>query len=65
MSRQDATVGTVQGDAEHAKIVAIPAYRQFLALHAKDKLVSLAEAVGAIAVENPEAGVWVEPPSRR
>jgi len=52
MSRQDATIGTVQGDQEFKKISRDSNYRQFIALMTKDKLVSLAEAVGAIPCEN-------------
>jgi hypothetical protein len=58
MSRHDATHGTVQGAVEYRKIRRRPRYRAFLALMAKDKLVSLAEAVGAITCENPEQGSW-------
>ena len=53
-------MGTVQGDLEFEKIQASASYRQFIALMAKDKIVSLAEAIGALACENPEQGVWGE-----
>jgi len=58
MSRHDATLGTVQGHIEYQKIKFNPMYRRYISRLAKDKLVSLAEALGAIAYENPEQGVW-------
>ncbi len=58
MSRHDATNGTVQGDLEFKKIRTSSSYRQFITLQTKDKLVSLAEAIGAIPCENPEQGAW-------
>lgn len=58
MSRHDATHGTVQGYREYLKIRFNPFYRQYISRVIKDKLVLLAEAVGAIACENPEQGVW-------
>ena len=58
MSRHDATIGTVQGHLEHRRLLRDARYRRWLALHSKDKLVSLAEAVGALPCENPEQGAW-------
>lgn len=58
MNRHDATHGTVQGYREYLKIKFLPLYRRYIARLAKDKLVLLAEAVGAVACENPEQGVW-------
>jgi hypothetical protein len=58
VARHDAAIGITQGDAEYTRILADPSYREFLALMAKDKLVSLAEAVGGLPVENPEQGPW-------
>lgn len=58
MSRHDATQGTVQGAAEYRHLKHSAGYRQFAARMAKDKLVSLAEAVGALPCENPEQAVW-------
>lgn len=58
MSRHDATHGTVQGDDEYRKIIKSPGYKRYISLMAKDKLVSLAEAIGAIPIENPEQGIW-------
>jgi hypothetical protein len=58
VSRHDASIGITQGDGEHRRLTRDPAYRRFVALMATDKLVSLAEAVGVAAVENPEQGSW-------
>lgn len=63
MARHDATRGTVQGDAEHRRISRDRSYRRHIARMTADKLVLLAEAVGAIPTENPEQGAWGE--SRR
>lgn len=60
MSRHDATLGTVQGHLEYRRILRSRSYRRHIALMAKDKLVSLAEAVGAISCENPEQGQYGE-----
>jgi len=58
MSRHDATIGTVQGNHEFHRIKRDPIYRRFISIRIKDQLVSLAEAVGALACENPEQGLW-------
>jgi hypothetical protein len=58
VSRHDAAIGITQGDAEYKRILRDRSYREFLALMAKDKLVSLAEAAGSLPVENPEQGVY-------
>ncbi len=58
VSRHDASIGITQGDAEYARIRRDPSYRNFVAVMAKDKVVSLAEAVGSLSVENPEQGVY-------
>jgi hypothetical protein len=58
MSRHDATHGIGQGYTEYLKIKLNPLYRRNVSLYTKDKLVSLAEAVGAIPCENPEQGAW-------
>jgi hypothetical protein len=60
VSRQDASMGITQGNLEYERIRSDPSYRDFLAVMAKDKLVSLAEAVGSRAIENPEQGAWGE-----
>jgi hypothetical protein len=58
LARHDAGRGIVQGDREYAAIVRSPSYRNEIGLMTKDKLVALAEAVGAVAVENPEQGTF-------
>ena len=60
MSRHDATIGTVQGNHEFHRIKRDPIYRRHISIRIKDQLVSLAEAVGALACENPEqeGRVW-------
>ena len=58
LSRYDAGRGIVQGDREYEVIVRDSSYRRAIGLMTKDKLVSLAEAVGALAVENPEQGTF-------
>jgi hypothetical protein len=58
MNKEDATIGTVQGNYEYDRILKYPSYKKFLALMAKDKLASLAEAVGALPIENPEQGYY-------
>jgi hypothetical protein len=60
MSRHDATIGISQGDGEYRWITTSPEYEYFRALLIKDKLVSFAEAVGAIRCECPEQGPWGE-----
>jgi hypothetical protein len=58
MSRTDATIGTVQGDAEYATLSRGKAYQAFVSRLAKDRLLCLAHAVGALPPENPEQGAW-------
>ena len=58
MCRHDATHGTVQGYREYLKVKYNPLYRGYISKVTKDKLVLLAEAVGAVGCENPEQGVW-------
>jgi len=58
LSRHDAGRGIVQGDREYQLIVRDASYRNAIGLMTKDKLVALAEAVGALPVENPEQGVF-------
>ena len=59
--RHDAALGIAQGHLESERIRQDPAFRRSIVLRTRDKLVSLAEAVGAAPVENPE--VW--PPQNR
>ncbi len=58
MNRQSATEGTVQGRSEYLHIKRSFLYRRRISRIIQDKLVALGEAVGAIACENPEQGVW-------
>jgi hypothetical protein len=58
MSRHEATHGTVQGAVEYQHLKRSASYRRYVARMAKDKLVSLAEAVGVLPCENPEQGPW-------
>ncbi|HEY1188875.1 MAG TPA: hypothetical protein VGE74_14570 [Gemmata sp.] len=58
MGRQEATTGITQGNPEHDKIASDRAHRDRLALRLKDRLLSLAELVGAVACENPDQGPW-------
>ena len=58
VSRHDASDGISQGAVEFDRISRDASYRGYVALMAKDKLVALAEAVGALAVENPEQGAY-------
>jgi hypothetical protein len=60
MSRNSATHGLTQGRVEYDHITRDKNYQHCLALFAKDKLVSLAEAIGAIPIENPEQGRYGE-----
>jgi hypothetical protein len=60
MAKQDATAGVGQGHIEYAKTRFNPLFREYLARIFKDRLLSLAEAVGAVACENPEQGSWGE-----
>lgn len=57
VSRQSASHGISQGAAEFELITRDHRYREFLVALAHDKLILLAEAVGAIAPDNPEQGV--------
>ena len=60
MNREDATIGTVQGNGVYDRLVRDSSYRKYIALAAKDKLVSLAEAIGVLNIENPEQGTYGE-----
>jgi hypothetical protein len=53
LSRHDAGLGIVQGNREYDRIVRDRSYRDFIALMTKDKLVSLAEAVGVLRLRTP------------
>lgn len=56
VSRHSAAIGIAQGHHEYARFQRDRVYRDFLVRMAHDKLVLLAEAVGAVAPDNPEQG---------
>ena len=58
MNKEDATIGTVQGNYEYERLIISASYRKFIATMAKDKLVCLAEAIGVLPIENPEQGYY-------
>ena len=58
VARHDASRGLTQGDLEYERILQDVSYRDFILLMTHDKLVALAEALGFIALENPEQGRW-------
>lgn len=60
--RSEAAQGFFGGAGQHRKCTDDPAFAQLLAVWTYDKLLSLAEAVGAIRVELPETGAWAESP---
>ena len=60
MSRRGATVGITQGEPEFRKASASRRLRDWGALFILDRLVALAEIVGALRMENPEQGSWGE-----
>jgi hypothetical protein len=60
MAKHDATIGITQGEQDLSLIMSNPDYAYFRRLMIKDKLVSFAEAVGAIRCECPEQGALGE-----
>lgn len=60
LGRSEAAQGFFGGAGQHRKCAADPAFAQLLAAWTYDKLLSLAEAVGALRLELPEAGSWGE-----
>jgi hypothetical protein len=58
VSRHDASEGITQGAAAYRRLSDVAPYRDFIARMARDKLVTLAEAVGALPPENPEQGAY-------
>lgn len=58
VSRHDASEGITQGAAEYRRLTQVAPYREFVARMVRDKLVTLAEAVGALPAENPEQGPY-------
>lgn len=60
LGRSKAAQGFFGGSGQHQKCQNDPAFAQLLAAWTYDKLLSLAEAVGAIRSELPETGPWGE-----
>lgn len=60
LGRSKAAQGFFGGAGQHQKCAVDPAFAQLLAAWTFDKLLSLAEAVGAVQLELPEAGSWGE-----
>lgn len=58
MSKFGMTHGITQGKTHYEKIKSDPEYRNWLGLFMTDKLIRLAEALGVIALENPEQGEY-------
>lgn len=58
VARHPASQGILQGRDEYERITHDASYRAFLARTTQDTLVSLAEALGAVAVENPAQGTF-------
>ena len=56
--RSEAAQGFFGGAGQHRKCEADPAFAQLLAAWTYDKLLSLAEAIGAVRLELPETGSW-------
>ncbi len=60
MSRHGATAGITQGAIEFHKMSTSGPYRNWIGLVILDRLVAVAEMVGVLRAENPEAGRWGE-----
>ena len=60
LGRSEAAQGFFGGAAQHRRCADDPAFARLLAAWTHDKLVSLAEAVGAVRLELPENGAWGE-----
>jgi len=56
MSRMGITYGLTQGKDEYNKLISDSTYRRWLDLLNLDKLITLAEALGVLPVEDPEQG---------
>ncbi len=56
MSKMGITHGITQGKLDYEKVLSNPIYRKWLSLFNLDKLVSLAEALGVLPLEDPEQG---------
>jgi hypothetical protein len=60
LGRSEAAQGFFGGAGQHRRCAGDSAYAQLLAVWTRDKLLSLAEAVGAVRLELPENGAWGE-----
>ncbi|HMI18495.1 MAG TPA: hypothetical protein VK533_03020 [Sphingomonas sp.] len=60
LGRSEAAQGFFGGAGQHRRCAGDSAYAQLLAAWTHDKLLSLAEAVGAVRLELPENGAWGE-----
>jgi hypothetical protein len=60
LGRSKVAQGFFGGEGQHAKCKGDPAFAKLLAAWTNDKLLSLAEAVGALRLELPENGQWGE-----
>ena len=60
LGRSRAAQGFFGGEAQQSKCERDPAFAQLLSAWTYDKLLSLAEAVGAVRLELPETGPWGE-----
>jgi hypothetical protein len=60
LGRSEAAQGFFGGAGQHRRCADDPAYAQLLAAWTHDKILSLAEAVGAVRLELPENGAWGE-----
>ena len=58
LGRSEAGRGVLGGDRQHRRCRDDPAFAQQRALRTQDALLSLAELVGAIPLENPDLGPW-------
>jgi hypothetical protein len=60
LGRSEAAQGFFGGAGQYRRCASDPAFAQLLAAWTHDKILSLAEAVGAIRLELPENGGWAE-----
>jgi hypothetical protein len=60
LGRSEAAQGFFGGAGQHRRCEADPAFTRLLAAWTQDKLLSLAEALGAVRLELPENGSWAE-----
>jgi hypothetical protein len=58
LGRSDVAKGFFGGAGQHRRCIDDPAYARLLPAWTHDKLLSLAEAVGAVRLELPENGAW-------